>query len=196
MKKVVLNIDEMIKAKNAIDSLLSQKGIPFKKAYCLDRNRKWLIPPIKHWFDGPCKEIFEKHAIDVPPVKFIPFTQYVNFKRDLLKAIDEVSGASERKEIQDVFTKYEIVPKGKEVVRGIPIEEREAHKKDLDKAAEEFQKEIVFSKIELDETLEKVLQNIPGEQQVALSFMFEEPSFIKIVPGGPITILGEPSLDS
>ena len=183
MKKIVLSIEEIVKAKNAIDKLLQYQGIPRKKAYWLDRNRKALEPSIKKWTMVITKEIFEKFAVDMPEGVFIPPIKYPEFKKEILilttfmvKEID-----LKEKEVDILFNKYEIKA---ESSKGIPIEKSKEYNDAIQKAAEEFQKEIEYAEITADNELDQIMKSLSGEDQIAIEFMLEEQSSLQVFPGG------------
>lgn len=131
MKKELMSIESIVRAKNALDKLLAQPGIPYKKAYWLDRNRKFLEPSVKKWF-GENKEIFKKY---IDPIKKV-----------------------------------------------MTPEKMEEYKEEVNKMAESYRVDVEFAEIDLDQNMELILQQIPGDNQVALSFMLKEKSSLEVFP--------------
>lgn len=172
MEKIKLNLDNLIKAYNGVCYLLTMTGIDRKKVYWLDKNRDALKSKIDIWYKHRLLEIRNKYEIDIPTISFIPITKYQEFKKELLatKWIDE--------DLDFVFDKYEIVS---DAQRGISVERQKEFEAELRKAFDEFEQEIEYTKIVVDHSFDKALQQLQGEYQLALVFMLEDESPIKIV---------------
>ena len=188
MKNVVMTLEELMKAKGALDALLALAGIPHKKAYWLDRNRKSLMPTVKKWYTD-MQVIGEKYAETIPSFPFIPTEDYHAFKTELFSIIDKtipepvtVEGTELKKDIILVFVKYEKASDsaGK---KGIPMEDRAVYEKEVNEAVEKFYADLEVYPVELNPDLESVLQKLSGDEQAALSFIFEEESVIKVFGG-------------
>lgn len=172
MEKIKLNLDNLIKAYNGVCHLLTMAGIDRKKVYWLGRNRDALKSKIDIWYKHRLLDIRAKYEIDIPTISFIPITKYQEFKKELLatKWIDE--------DLDFVFEKYEIIS---DAQKGISVEKQKEFEAELRKAFDEFEQEIEYTKITVDNAFEKALQQLQGEYQLALAFMLEEESPIKIV---------------
>ena len=158
MEKKTLELNEILSAVQALNSLMQQGGLPWKKTnYWLDRNRKFLVSLVKKW-EKLQKDIFEKHAIDDIGVK--------------------------KSEILAVFTKHEQSPP-EGASKGIPTEKNAEYQKEAKKAFEDFNEEIEYAEIDLTPELEKALETLPGIAQAAISFMWKEEGKIAVVSAFP-----------
>ena len=188
MEKITLGIAEIMKVKQSIDMLLRMAGIPFQKTYWLDNLRKKLSTPMNKWKDT-FTPIFEKYAVKIPAEPFVPPSKYQEFKKVLMDRVEGCEEGEVYSSYGNLFAKYEITSEHSGQ-SAIPIESQKSYEAERDKAAGEFQAEIEYNKIEVDDNFMAVLQNLPGELQLALTFMFadeEKPSGI-ILPfkGGKI----------
>ena len=181
MKTVVMNLKEMMEAKGALDALLALAGIPHKKAYWLDRNRKALMPSMKNWH-ATAQAVAEKYAEVIPSFPFIPTESYHSFKEEMKQTVFDVTKTIDSEKMEALFTKYEKLSDsaGK---KGIPMEDRVVYEKEINEAAEKFSTDIETYPVELNPDLESVLQKLSGDEQAALSFIFEEESVIKVFGG-------------
>lgn len=178
MKKIILNIGEIVKAKNALDKLLQLQGIARQKVWWLDRNRKFLEPHAKKWFTEISKEIFDQFAIDVPPEPFVPPQKYTEFKKELMDL--KLTLVIKHADFDPIFAKYEVTP---EIQRGIPVEKSKEYTDAIDKAAKEYQKEIEYTEVSVDTQFDRIIQHLSGEDQLAISYMLEEQSPLQVFPG-------------
>lgn len=175
--KITLGIEAIIGAYNGVSRLLSLQGLTRKQVYWLDRNREHLMPHVKNWYTKIANTVFEKFAIDVDDTPFVPPARYQAFKKELLDKIESGSGLT----IYEIFTKHEMTAK---INRGIPIDKKEEHANALAEEAEKFVKEIEYNKIVVDKHFEELSRNLTGEEQLAIAFMLEEPSTIRLAPAG------------
>jgi len=192
MKTEKLKLEQVMKAAKALDVMLQQPGIPYKKAYWFDRNRKKIISTVKSWYKR-AQEIQEKFAVEIPKEPFVDFNRYNAFKAGMLGALEKVLALTKmeadkveegRKLIRDVFLEHETIPPG-EGLKGVPLTERTAYEKEMNAEAEAFETEVEVAEIEVDAVLEGILQKLVGEDQVALSFMFKDESIVKTFPSFP-----------
>jgi len=183
MDKIKLNLDELMKAHQALNNFLAQTGINRKKAYLSDRNRKFIVPFAKQW-DKKVKEVQDKYSTDLDGKEFIPYENYAAFK----KAVKDLASESEmpfalNEGLANIFKKYEVAGPLKHR-RGIPTEKTEDYHKEINEEAEKFEAELEFFMIEADETLDIVFSKLTGEDQAALGFMLKDKSNLEVIPGG------------
>lgn len=177
MEKITLGIEEIIKARMALDKLLNLSGIARKKVYWFDRNRQYLASIEKKWFNGPAQETFNRFAIDIPQKPFISPLQYNNFKKELLDMIHSPESIP-LDEFEKIFIKYEIIPN--KVQKGIPLEKQTEYQEETAKVAENYRKEIEYAEIETDDQLDNIFKALTGEEQLAIAFMLKEKSPLQI----------------
>jgi len=195
VKKIKLDMEKAVSVYNIISKLLSYNGIDRKKVYWLDRNRDWLKPSIEKWFKK-AQEIIQQYSIETPQNPFIPLTKYQAFKKELKETLSSVTfhlleptkenaPLDKLKEVWEsvnlVFEKYEIHANFKS---GIPVEKKEEYQKAI-KEAMEAMPEVEYDYMEIvsDRVFDQVLQNLTGEEIVAIEFMLEEPSTVHVAQG-------------
>lgn len=183
MKTVTLNIDHLVKAKRAIDKLLSQPGLDRKKVYWLARNRDKLDHFVKDWFTVIVPSIQKCYMEDIPQTPFVPMSKYGAFKKELSGLVSRGYYGGDPvtdEEMGKLFTKHEVVAKEKQ---GIPAEKGEEYQKQINEAVIAFEKEVEYQEIVIDKILEILLTKLTGEEVVAIEFMLEEPSPLELNPG-------------
>jgi len=189
MKKAVLSIEQVMKAKYAIDQILQFPGIPNKKVHWLNRNREHLLPYVKKWIKKLSEEIQPKYTVELAPDPIIPWDNYQPFKKELLAGMKEESRKNPDEKVLvineicffDLLKKYEYIPK---VSKGIPKEKMEEYNNEAKEAALKEDIDFEFYEIVKSKEIVNVLQQLSGEMQLALEFMFEEPSPIHLVNDG------------
>lgn len=166
-KKIALTVEELFKAKEALDTLLSLPGLPLPKAYWLDKLRKRLIPATKRW-QAEYALIMNKYVIEVPATPFIPPNKYGEFKSELGTA----DWLSSNDEFLGFLKKFEVTsPHSGQ--KAIPFENKEACDTEINQAYENWSVEIEYMPIEVNVFFMDVLLQIPGEQQTAIVFCLD-----------------------
>lgn len=178
MKTITLNIEDIIKAYQALTHLLASTGISRKQVYWLSRNQSKLQVHVKNWYENNVKQIFDKHAIEIPSQPFIPVQKYQDFKKEMAACVESnnYEGGYE-----SIFLKYEVTSNSQ---RGIPVEVKNEYAKEVDEAMKNCSKEIEYMDIMVDKNLDKILEKLTGDDIVALEFMLIEPSSLNIYPDG------------
>jgi hypothetical protein len=181
MKKIVLRMDQIVQSYNAIDHLLSFQGITRKKVYWLHRNKQNMEKYVDKWYNEHLKALFDKMAVSIDSSPFVPIADYQAFKRELTDTFmdDHVFDFK----LLPIFEKYE---KKSEAQIGIPVEKKKEYQKAVNDLITSLEFEIEYETVEADAQFDSIMQNLSGDEQVALEFMLIEPSEIKIVPGGTI----------
>jgi hypothetical protein len=180
-----LNIEQVIKARDAIAKLLSFTGIDRKRVYWLSKNKMKLEARMKEWFTIILPEIYARYAIDIPVSPFVPVTKYEEFKKELIELTGkEGSGWDNFMEgLNQIFTKYEVTSDNK---RGIPNEKGEEYQKEIQSVVEASAREIEIQEIITDRVLDNILPKLTGDEISSIEFMLQEPSPIEIFPQGLI----------
>jgi hypothetical protein len=181
MQKELVKMQDVIGAKLAIDRILTMPGLPYKKAYWLDRNRKSMAGPLKKWQEHH-HEIFEKYSIDIPNFPFVPIDRY----KELKAAVMKIDFASENAldKLKSTFETFEVAGADSEAKKGVPPTKVKQYQEEVNAEMIKLEVEIEFTEIELDPVIEQILSQIPGELQLAMSFMLKEMSNIQVFPGG------------
>lgn len=172
MKKISMNIIEMIKAHNALCDILEMHGLDRKKVYWLNRIKNSLQSFMNIWYKHYVPKFQKENMSEENIVSYVPADHYEQFKNELIMA----SGIEE--EMDAVFNKYEIA--------SMMMNKKEMELA-LFKAGQEFVNEIEFHPIEIDQALNHAIQRLTGAQQVSIAFLFKEESPIKLAPSGLIS---------
>jgi len=177
MEKVTKSLEEVLRAKKALDQLLTFPGISYKKVYWFGRNRDEIFKVAKV-FDKERDGIFMRFATVLNKNPFIPFSKYSEFKRELLAVIglgEEPVEHGSAPDAYGVFLKYEVFFEGKRQL-GIPIEKQEDYEKEVNILVDTKFNSIDLNiwKIDLDPALEEILGQLPGEDQLSLAFLFSD----------------------
>lgn len=178
MKKITLGIDQIMKVNQAANTVLRIPGLAYQKAYWLGQLRDFLVEPIKKWSEK-ARGVFEKYATTIPQDPFVPPEKYQDFKKKLL----EMAAMADT---VPLFEKYEVASEQAGQL-AVPVGRQKEYEDEMNKAVEEFKEEIEYHEIEADEDFFAIIQKIPGELQLSLSFMFseEKKSSGIILPFGP-----------
>jgi hypothetical protein len=177
MKKIKLDMEKAVSVYNVLSKLLSYNGIDRKKVYWLDRNKDWLKPIVKTWFEK-AQEVIKQYSVDTPQNPFIPLAKYPEFKNELMNAVEvKIPTAT----VEEIFLKYETYANFKS---GIPVEKKEEYQNAIKEAMASMPEiEYHYMEIVADRVFDQVLQNLTGEEIVAIEFMLEEPSAVHIAQG-------------
>lgn len=179
MKKITLGIDQIVKTNQAINTVLRIPGLAYQKAYWLGQLRDFLADPILKW-SKIARGIFEKYATAIPAEPFIPPEKYPAFKEELLQMTKLGVG------LEPLFEKYEVTSEQAGQL-AVPVGRQKEYEDEMNKAVEDFKEEIEYHEIDADEDFFAIIQKIPGELQLSLSFLFaeEKKSSGIILPFGP-----------
>ena len=181
MKKIVMGMEQILKSYNAVSHLLSLQGITRKKVYWLNRNREHMEPFINKWYGETIKAVFDSMAVDIDSTSFIPVADYPAFKKELTDTFMD-NHVFDFKWFP-IFEKYE---KKSEAQKGIPVENKKEYQRAVVKLLKEIQFEVEYETVEADALFDSIMQNLSGDEQIALEFMLTEPSEIVVAPGGTI----------
>lgn len=181
MKKITMGMQQILKSHNALSHLLSFQGITRKKVYWLNRNREHMEPFVEKWYEETIKAVFDSMAVDIDSTPFVPISDYQAFKKELTDTFMD-NHVFDFKWFP-IFEKYE---KTSEAQKGIPIENKKEYQRAVDKLLKELHFEIEYETVEADDQFDSIMQNLSGDEQVALEFMLTEPSEIVVAPGGTI----------
>ena len=192
MKKIKLDMEKVVLVYNVLSKLRSYNGIDRKRVYWLDRNWDWLKPHIKTWFEK-AQEIIRQYSVDTPQNPFIPLSKYPEFKKDIMTVLSplktqegelvEICGVRtlDLGAIKEIFEKYETHAN---VKSGIPIEKKEEYQNAIKEAMTTMPEiEYEYMEIVADRVFDQVLQNLTGEEIMAIDFMLEEPSTVHVAQG-------------
>lgn len=192
MKKIKLDMEKAVLVYNVLSKLLSYNGIDRKKVYWLDRNKDWLKPIVKTWFEK-AQEIIRQYSVDTPQNPFIPLSKYPEFKKELMSVLSplktqegmsvEISGVRmlDLEAVKVILEKYETYANFKS---GIPVEKKEEYQNAIKEAMASMPEiEYEYMEIVADRVFDQVLQNLTGEEIMAIDFMLEEPSAVHIAQG-------------
>jgi hypothetical protein len=177
MKKEKMNVREMIEAKNGIDMLLQQVGIPRRNAWWLYRNRRKFETPIKNW-QKALRVIADKYRKETPLLTHIPADKYEEFKKEMLIPMEAGSPEEAYNRTMEIFVKYEVMVPATD---GIPPEKVMDYQEDANKEADKFIVEVEYMPIEANTELDEVMKKLSGEASAAIGYMLEEPSKLAIV---------------
>jgi len=177
---------------NVLSKLRSYNGIDRKRVYWLDRNWDWLKPHIKAWFEK-AQEIIRQYSVDTPQNPFIPLSKYPEFKKELMSVLSplktqegvsvEISGVRmlDLEAVKVILEKYETYANFKS---GIPVEKKEEYQNAIKEAMASMPEiEYEYMEIVADRVFDQVLQNLTGEEIMAIDFMLEEPSTVHVAQG-------------
>jgi DNA-binding Lrp family transcriptional regulator len=192
MKKIKLDMEKVVLVYNVLSKLRSYNGIDRKRVYWLDRNWDWLKPHIKAWFEK-AQEIIRQYSVDTPQNPFIPLSKYPEFKKELMSVLSplktqegvsvEISGVRmlDLEAVKVILEKYETYANFKS---GIPVEKKEEYQNAIKEAMASMPEiEYEYMEIVADRVFDQVLQNLTGEEIMAIDFMLEEPSTVHVAQG-------------
>lgn len=178
MNKNTLGIEDIIKAHQTLNKVLTFQGIPRNKNYWFDRNRKWLETHVKHWFGVDQKVIVDKYIVEIPVTPFVPPDKYAEFKKELVEVFTKMTACGN---VVEICTKYEIKSNAK---KGIPTESKIDFEKEVHALADECKKEVEFQEIIVDQLLDQILSNLSGDEQLSIGYMLKDTSPLEVFPGG------------
>ena len=187
MKKLEMNIGEVLSLQSALIKLMNIRGIPFKKSYLLKRNLDKISPIAKKWYETKVKSIFDKYAISIPVKLFIPIQKQEAFKKELFVSLEKLLNPEIKvielseiyQEVKSIFDKYEDEMPNEQSC-GIPLEKASEYRKELEDLSKREIIEFELFDIELDSRLEEVLSQLELEAQISIQTLIVEESTIKI----------------
>jgi len=170
-----ISIEQVILLSQALNTLLRVAGIPYKEVYWLDKNRKKLETPIKKW-NTKVQEIFDECATQIPDVSFVPMEKYGEFKKALEVAsrFETENGGLKLSDFTEICQKFEVKSNFAGSKR-IMAKDKEDYEKRLNDIAESWKEELDLTKVTLDPKLEQALEHLPGELQLAVGLIIQEP---------------------
>lgn len=169
-----ISIEKCILLSQGLNTLLRIPGIPYKKVYWLDKNRKKLETPLNKW-NKKVQEVFGEFATQIPDVSFVPMEKYGEFKKALETAARFEEGEGLKfNDFQEICKKFEVKSNFAGQKR-LTTKNKEEYEKVLNEIAESWVEGLELDTIEMDEKLEAALEQLPGEIQLAIGIILTEP---------------------
>jgi len=172
----MMKIAEIVNAKQGLEQIFQQRGVPPKSLYWLERNWKSLEGLMKEW-NGIVDNLFKTFCEKVGQGKYVPLDKYQAFKDEIemLADADDVS----LEELRGVFLRYEIEKPSMQTAQESP-EFALGLNKLIEEEAKKYEREFEFAQVDLTPPIEVAFGQCVGIAYLATQFMFKEPSPIEL----------------